>query len=367
MSNNQHERKAAEMEKTMDEVYSKLGQAYGISKADIARLAVKRYGGDDMNERTEEVLANARGMLSGGRKDAMERMMEWEMVKGLRRDNDARQMVTAQPPPQNLQQQPNMGMPTMQEMFMMMMMPQMMKAMSGGDDDMMKMYKMHQMQQLMGDNDGKGANIEKLMEMFRQEQAEAEARSQQLMSQMFGRQEAEKMQAAKELREREIDQRLQRAEYMARHPTQPQQVIPSAMDRMDEGLNMLSETKSRMEGLGMVSTPPKAEDKQFELDKMGISHKQGVETQAVQSMARSAEKMSDTADHTLNKVIDFMAKEQEVKATQVKMQTPEGQLQMQKQYEQLADQVIEEQQVVEPEGARSDLEFGEEDDLDAND
>ncbi len=360
--------KVADMEATMDEVYSRLARAYGRSKGDIAKLAVKRYGGNiNMTPRTEEVVSELRGLLNnggGGRGDVMEKMLTMEMIRDMRAQRER------PPPPQYPQQgygpqpmqQEKMGM---QDMMLMMMLPIIAKGMGGGEDDMMKIYKM---KMFMGDGEGdKGLKLEKIEQLMAQERVESEARTQQLLDTIVGRQEAEKLRMEEARWRKEIEQKAQNAEYLARNPAQPQQAPQSPLEKMDEGMDMMSHVKSRMENVGMVTRPDSPEDKTFELDKMNIGHKQGIESKAVDSLASSVEKLANTGDHTLNKVIDLVAKEQEVKTQQVKMGTPEGQAQLQAQYEQLGNQVIQETAMQEGQQpiTNGDVEFSAEDDLDA--
>ncbi len=362
------DKEAADLERVQDEVHSRLARRYGLSKSDIAKMAYKKYGGNDMTEKTDEVLADFRNRFnSGGKKDVMERMMEWEMIKGLKRDNE-----TQRPPPPQYSpegygpQQPMRQQPMqMQEMMMMMMIPAMAKSMGGGEDDLMKIYKM---KLLMSDGEeGKGLKLEQIERMMAEERAAADARMEQLMNTVVGRQEAEKLRLEEARWRKEIEQKAQNAEYLARNPAQPQQAPQSPLEKMDEGMDMMSHVKSRMENVGMVTRPDSPEDKTFELDKMNIGHKQGIESKAVDSLASSVEKLANTGDHTLNKVIDLVAKEQEVKTQQVKMGTPEGQAQLQAQYEQLGNQVIQETEMQEGQQpiTKGDVEFSAEDDLDA--
>ena len=361
--------KVADMEATMDEVYSRLARAYGRSKGDIAKLAVKRYGGNiNMTPRTEEVVSELRGLLNnggGGRGDVMEKMLTMEMIRDMRAQRERPPPPQYSPegygPQQPMRQQPMQ----MQEMMMMMMIPAMAKSMGGGEDDLMKIYKM---KLLMSDGEeGKGLKLEQIERMMAEERAAADARMEQLMNTVVGRQEAEKLRLEEARWRKEIEQKAQNAEYLARNPAQPQQAPQSPLEKMDEGMDMMSHVKSRMENVGMVTRPDSPEDKTFELDKMNIGHKQGIESKAVDSLASSVEKLANTGDHTLNKVIDLVAKEQEVKTQQVKMGTPEGQAQLQAQYEQLGNQVIQETEMQEGQQpiTKGDVEFSAEDDLDA--
>jgi len=366
VSNNLHDKKPAELERVMDEIHSRLARAYGLPKGDIAKLAVKRYGGEEMTERTEEVLANARSLLTGGKEDAMDKMIKWEMIRDMRaqRNNPPPQQYPPQQPQPQLQQPTEQKMGP-QDLMMYPMLMMMFKSMAGGEDDILKIYKYKMM---MGGDDGKGIDFEKLEQMIREERTETDARMQQMMNTILGQQEADKLREQQERWRREMEQRVQNAEYTARHPAEPQQALPTAQEELDRGLDFLGQTKSKMEKFGMVKRPESPEDKKFEIDKMDIGHKQTMETEAVKSLAKSADKLSDTVDHTTNKMIDLVADEQKVRAQQMRLASPEERERLQKKYERLGEEVLEEHEMgieTPSEGSTGEsVDFDKEDDLD---
>ncbi|MCK5604537.1 hypothetical protein KAR91_21795 [Candidatus Pacearchaeota archaeon] len=362
------DKEAADLERVMSEVHSRLARRYGLSKSDIAKMAFKRYGGDDMTEKTDEVLADFRSRFNqGGKKDVMERMMEWEMIKGLKRDNDQRPPPQYQQDPQQPLQQPRPQPMQMQDMMMYPMMMMMIKSMSGGEDDVMKIFKL---KLLMGDDgDGKGMNLEKVEDMMREERAASEAKMNQLMNTMFGQQEAEKLRAEEMKWRKEMEQRTFNAEQLARHPIQPQEAFQSAREKLDESLGMMTDMKAKMEQAGMVERPESIEDKDFTKDMSTLKHKQGIESEAVRSLSKSVDKLATTSDHTLNRAIDIIADEQKVKQRQLDMASPEERARLQAQYESLGEQVLQEEgERAQPEATGdSDLAFSDEDDLDVTD
>ena len=353
------DKEVAELETLQDEIYSRLARRYGLAKGEIAKLAVKRYGGDEMTEKTEEILSNVRGVIGGGG-DVMDRMMMWEMIKDMRnqRANQPQPAPIQQPQPQQMRQ-PAQEKMTMQDMMMMMMMPMVAKGMTGGEDEILKIYKYKMM---MGGEDG-SMNLEKLEQMLREERAETDARMEQLMNTMFGQQEAIKIREAKEKHDRELEQRIANAEYLARHPTTPQEPLQTARDKLDESLGMMTDMKAKMEQAGMVQRPESPEDKTFTKDMEELKHKQSIEAKAVDKLANAAEKLNDTADRTLNKVIDLTAEEQRVRQRQLDMMSPEERAKLQAQYEVLGEQALREQE--EPTTPKGSLDITEEDDLDA--
>jgi hypothetical protein len=197
----------ADLEMVQDEIFTRLARAYGRSKADIARLAIQRYGeGEKMTGETEEVLGNLKSLLQGGRGgDAMEKMMMWEMIRDMRQQRSNPQNAPNYQPQQQLQQPEKGGMPTFQEMFMMMMMPQMVKAMAGGGEKS-TLEKVYEYKMLMGDN-GKGMDMDKLERMILQERMDNDTKMEQMMNTILGKQEAEKIREREEKWRREMEQR----------------------------------------------------------------------------------------------------------------------------------------------------------------
>lgn len=362
-----------ELESVLDEVHSRLARRYGKSEAEIAKLAVKKYGGSKTMSETDELLLKLNSMLNAGKQDVTDKMLTMEMIRDLRADRERQPppQYQQQPPPQQLQQNPVQEgtMPSFEKMMYMMMMPQMIKAMakSGGDDNFLEtMYKYKMM---MGE-DGKGVDMVKLEQMILEERAHTSAQMEQMMNTLVGKQEAEKLREKEERYRREMEQRLQNAEYMARHPATPQDPYQATKQRIDEAMDMVVDNKRRMEDLGMVERPQSLEDKEFTKDMAHLKHQQGIETQAISKGLEHVGKGVDNLHELAKQGVDMLSEEQKVRKRQLDMASPEERKRLQQQYEALGAEVMEEQEIegtMEPEEPEEDAEFSDADDLDTTD